>query len=250
MNEQDSITLLGLTEYEARVYRAMLSDHPATAYRLGKLSGVPLSRVYEVTAHLVEKGAATLIPGEPARYAPVPPDVLIQTAQNRVISAFSSLHAELSSLYQPVGSDGSGWIRGEKLVFARLLSLMQNAKTELLLAASPSVLDRVSISVALESLPARVRVYQNPGGVSEMPFILLADFQTFLIGRLGEESDALLSHHPILIRFGEDYFRQRALSELTPEARHALPAMTPPRLTQNNWLDWEEEKQRRLLRAH
>lgn len=250
MNERESLTLLGLTEYEARVYRAMLADHPITAYRLGKLSGVPLSRVYEVVAHLVEKGAATMIPGEPARYAPVPPDILIQSAQNRFASAVSSLRTELSSLYQPAGSDGSGWIRGERLVFSRLLSLMQSAKSELLFAASPAVQDRVMKTVETERISARLRAYSTSGSVTEPPFLLLADFQTLLIGRMGEESDALLSHHPALIRFAEDYFRQRAMAELVQESRNAPPASVSPRLTENNWLDWEEEKQRRLLRAH
>lgn len=244
------MTLLGLTEYEARVYRAMLGSHPITAYRLGKLSGVPLSRVYEVVTHLVEKGAATLIPGEPARYAPVPPDMLIQTAQRRVASVLSSLQTELSYLYQPAGSDGSGWIRGENLVFSRLLSLMQSAKTDLLLAAAPSVQERIAGSAEMEQLAARLRLYTISGSVSDSPFILLADFHALLIGRLGEDSDALFSHYPMLIRFAEDYFRQRAMAELVQESRTAIPTAVSPRLTENNWLDWEEEKQRRLLRAH
>lgn len=244
------MTLLGLTEYEARVYRTMLSSHPITAYRLGKLSGVPLSRVYEVVAHLVEKGAATLIPGEPARYAPVPPDILIQTAQLRVSSALSSLQTELSSLYQSAGSDGSGWIRGERLVFSRLISLIQTAKTDLLLAAAASVQERIAGSVEMDRLAARLRVYTTSGGVADTPFILLADFQSLMIGRFGEGSDALFSHHPMLIRFAEDYFRQRAMAELVQESRTAIPAAVSPHLTENNWLDWEEEKQRRLLRAH
>ena len=49
------VALLGFTEYEWRVYRALLTESPATAYRLGKASGVPLSRVYEAASRLVEK---------------------------------------------------------------------------------------------------------------------------------------------------------------------------------------------------
>jgi sugar-specific transcriptional regulator TrmB len=250
MNERESLTLLGLTEYEARAYRALLANHPVSAYRLGKLSSVPLSRVYEVVAHLVEKGAATVVPGEPARYVPVPPEILIQSAQNRLSNSLSTLQAELSSIYHAAGLEGSGWIRGERLVLSRLLSLIQSARTELLLAACASVQDRVAKSVETVRLAARRRIYTTPFGLTDMPFILLVDQQTLLIGRLGEESDALLSHHPILIRFAEDYFRQRAMSERAAESRTTIPPATSSRLTDHNWLDWEEEKQRRLLRAH
>ncbi len=34
---------LGLTQYEAKVYLALLSEHPATAYTISRRSGVPHS---------------------------------------------------------------------------------------------------------------------------------------------------------------------------------------------------------------
>src|SRR5689334_19833848 len=135
---ESAIALLGLTEYEGKVYRALLAEHPATAYRLGKRSGVPLSRVYEIASRLVEKGAATAMPGEPAQYVPVPPETLIQGARLQADRQLAALSAELSALFASAGADGHGWIRGEQAVLKRVGSLVAGAKSEILLAAAPA----------------------------------------------------------------------------------------------------------------
>ena len=46
---------LGFTEYEAKVYLALLKNHPASAYTVSQDSGVPHSRVYDVTRRLIRK---------------------------------------------------------------------------------------------------------------------------------------------------------------------------------------------------
>src|SRR5438445_7674529 len=102
--------MLGLTDYESRVYRALLAESPATAYRLGKLSGVPLSRVYEIANRLVDKGTAICEGGDPARYLPVPPGSLVEAARNRSSRALDDLSAELSDLYTAVESPGHEWL--------------------------------------------------------------------------------------------------------------------------------------------
>src|SRR5437667_12781488 len=111
MNDS-ALALLGLTEYEGKVYRALLAEHPATAYRLGKLSGVPLSRVYEIANRLVKKGAAICESGEPARYAPIPPQSLVSVARSRTDRILTNLQTELESLYAGGDSTEHVWFRG------------------------------------------------------------------------------------------------------------------------------------------
>ena len=43
---------LGLSEYEARVYRALLDTGPTTAKELSRASGVPMGRIYDVLASI------------------------------------------------------------------------------------------------------------------------------------------------------------------------------------------------------
>lgn len=55
-NLLEQLTALGLTEYEARVYLALLTDHPATGYQISKLAGIPRSMVYEALGRLEARG--------------------------------------------------------------------------------------------------------------------------------------------------------------------------------------------------
>ena len=68
---------LGMTQYEAKVYLALLSEHPATAYTISRNSGVPHSRVYEVARRLIAKDLVIQADTDPERFSPIPPDDLI-----------------------------------------------------------------------------------------------------------------------------------------------------------------------------
>lgn len=61
----------GLTGQEAVIYEVLLKNDAMTGYEISKESGISRSNVYGSLAGLVDKGAAYLIEGEPARYIPV-----------------------------------------------------------------------------------------------------------------------------------------------------------------------------------
>jgi sugar-specific transcriptional regulator TrmB len=69
---------LGMTQYEAKVYLALLAEHPATAYTISRNSGVPHSRVYEVARRLIAKYLVIQADTDPERFSPIPPDDLIE----------------------------------------------------------------------------------------------------------------------------------------------------------------------------
>ena len=50
------LAALGLTEYEAKVYTALLAESPASGYQIGKRAGVPRSMVYEALGRLESRG--------------------------------------------------------------------------------------------------------------------------------------------------------------------------------------------------
>ena len=88
-----SLRDVGLTEYEAQVYRALLRTGPTTAKQLSNASGVPMGRIYDVLGALE---AAELVRsqsgGRPAKYAPVEP----RPALSRLLEARrEQLEAEL-----------------------------------------------------------------------------------------------------------------------------------------------------------
>ncbi|MFB6125665.1 MAG: TrmB family transcriptional regulator [Halanaeroarchaeum sp.] len=70
---------LGLSEYEASAYRALLETGPATAKELSGASGVPMGRIYDVlgsieTQHLVRSQAAS----RPKKYVAVEPATALE----------------------------------------------------------------------------------------------------------------------------------------------------------------------------
>ncbi|MBL8165503.1 MAG: helix-turn-helix domain-containing protein, partial [Anaerolineae bacterium] len=73
------LTRIGFTEYEAKVYLALLSDSPATGYQLSKTSGVPRSMVYEALSRLHTRGAVLeSLEDRAAVYRPLPPELLLE----------------------------------------------------------------------------------------------------------------------------------------------------------------------------
>lgn len=63
---------LGLSEYQARVYHALLELGTATAGQIPSLSRVPRTRIYVTMAQLHEKGLVHILPETPIKYQAVP----------------------------------------------------------------------------------------------------------------------------------------------------------------------------------
>jgi len=88
---------LGLTEYEAKAYLSLLNENPATAYEIGKASGIPTSKVYEVLKKLVEKEVISIFDeGRTKQYIPLAPDEFLNRHKNMTERIIDSLRGELS----------------------------------------------------------------------------------------------------------------------------------------------------------
>jgi len=88
---------LGFSEYEGKAYLALLHKNPATAYEIGKASGIPTSKVYEVLKKLIQKGIALIVDeGRTKQYIPLAPDELLDRHLNLTGSIIDSLRGGLS----------------------------------------------------------------------------------------------------------------------------------------------------------
>ncbi len=98
---------LGFTEYEAKVYICLLDQHPATAYTISQKSGVPHSRVYDITRRLIKKGFAQLAAKNPERFSPLAPGEMISKLKkdhSRYLDDLTGLldQIEFTSDFDPV----------------------------------------------------------------------------------------------------------------------------------------------------
>ncbi len=91
---------LGLTEYEAKVYLALLREHPTTGYQLGKATGIPRSMVYEALGRLETRGAVLKTKEEKATYyRPIDPNTLLDRHAQETERRVSLLRSGLVPLY-------------------------------------------------------------------------------------------------------------------------------------------------------
>ena len=90
---------LGLSEYEARAYRALLDAGPATAKELSDASGVPMGRVYDVLNSLERhRLARSQAASRPKKYVAVEPDA----ALDRLLEAKKRELDETATQYERV----------------------------------------------------------------------------------------------------------------------------------------------------
>ncbi|WP_254545680.1 TrmB family transcriptional regulator [Halomarina pelagica] len=97
-----SLRDLGLSEYEARAYRALLTTGPTTAKELSGVSDVPMGRIYDVLNsieqyNLVRSQSAS----RPKKYVAVEPE----TALNRLLEDKKRELTEKESQYETIVSE-------------------------------------------------------------------------------------------------------------------------------------------------
>lgn len=112
--EIESLRDLGLSSYEDRAYRALLSIGSGTAKEVAGESDIPMGRVYDALNGLVSQGIAREgAASEPKRYAPVEPatavDRLIDARRRELESQLETYEANRASLVDRLGSlNGEG----------------------------------------------------------------------------------------------------------------------------------------------
>jgi sugar-specific transcriptional regulator TrmB len=209
---------ISLNDYEWRAYRALLGADALTAYELGKRSGIPLSRCYEVARSLVAKGCALVQPGETPRYRAVEPEELIareKRALDRLGDELRALRAARArAAREPVWA-----VRGRETILVRAAAMIGRAAEWVDLRTPPQHVE--GVADALASARARgVAVETRAAGA----LMLVVDGVELLLGEL-DPADACVATH------------------IAQPSVVALLAREP----EPDWLAWEEHKVRRLL---
>jgi Cd2+/Zn2+-exporting ATPase len=129
-----ALTALGFTEYEAKVYLALLREHPATGYQIGKQAGIPRSMVYEALGRLHARGAALKTEEQGGSlYRPLPPEALLSRYEQEQQRLVQTLRDGLSALYTARDEDRLWSISGRTSVLAYAAQMVQRAASEVLL---------------------------------------------------------------------------------------------------------------------
>jgi len=87
---------LGLTEYEAKTYIALISVRSAAPREVAALAGIPYPSAYDALEALVKKGWVEAASGRPRRYRARAPDLV----QKDSITAVERVFTELKKIYE------------------------------------------------------------------------------------------------------------------------------------------------------
>lgn len=195
---------LGLSEYEARVYRSLLDTGPTTAKELSRVSDVPMGRIYDVlnniqTYNLIRAQTAS----RPKKYVAVEP----QSALDRLLEDKRQELEEKAKQYESIVDELVGELEtGDPVEDQFWTAAVGPADTvELLLERLDAADERILIVAAnsspqfdLETVGDRVASHLEAAlerGV-EISLLMTRELVSSLPESVGERYTNSLSNHP------------------------------------------------------
>jgi len=120
---------MGFTEYEAKVYIALLNQHPVSAYTISQNSGVPHSRVYDITRRLIKKGVAVSTGIKPELFSPLSPDDLVEKLRREYNQFTEELEKRLKTVNFVSDFDPVWNLQNKEKSFEMACDLIDQAKS-------------------------------------------------------------------------------------------------------------------------
>jgi sugar-specific transcriptional regulator TrmB len=169
-NLVSELTQIGFTEYDAKVYMALLGNHPATGYQVSKESGVPRSMAYESLARLAGRGAVLKnAGGKSTTYRPLPPEVLLERLQDEHAARVRKLNDGLGRLYAAQTEDALWSIDGRRSILPYAVGMVRASESELMLVLPDRDVDELREALA-EAHKRGVKVNILMTGHAELGF--------------------------------------------------------------------------------
>jgi HTH-type transcriptional regulator, sugar sensing transcriptional regulator len=112
----EHLTRLGLKEYEAKIYVALVGLGEANVRSIHEVSGVPRPRVYDVLNALDARGFIEIRQGSPLMYHAVRPDIVVtflkkdlDTAASESVKTLEALSVDARQNYSPIWYVHTDW---------------------------------------------------------------------------------------------------------------------------------------------
>jgi Cd2+/Zn2+-exporting ATPase len=172
MDITSNLQAIGFTEYEARVYLALLEQHPATGYQLSRDAGIPRSMVYEALGRLETRGAVlSSVDKRATHYRPVPPDTLLDRFAKEHSIRIDKLRRGLNRAFEPRDEDRLWTIEGSGAVLAFAGGMLKHAENEIFLVADDPALAALfpHLQDSLQQKVSTNLLLTGPGELSGRP---------------------------------------------------------------------------------
>ena len=143
-----ALVRLGFTDLEARAYVFLLGESPATGYRVAQGTGRPAANVYKALESLERKGAILVEDGEVRHVRPVAVDELLAQLEAGFRRDRDEAEVALRSLDEPGVDEGVYTLSTADQVFARARTMIAATESDLVIDASPNVIDALESDLA------------------------------------------------------------------------------------------------------
>jgi HTH-type transcriptional regulator, sugar sensing transcriptional regulator len=145
----DALERLGLTALESEVYIFLISESPASGYRIAQGLGKPFSGIYKSLESLQAKGAVMLTEEDGARLArAVPIDELLSHLEAGFRRGCEEVRRSLRNAGNDTRDDRVYRIEGTEQLFARARALLRSARTFVIGSICPGPAERLNHDIA------------------------------------------------------------------------------------------------------
>lgn len=250
MDILSNLSAIGFTEYEAKVYLALLKEYPATGYQISKQAGIPRSMVYEALGRLDVRGAVLKSEARKATlYRPLPPDVLLNRLTSSYARLLDELRRDLNTLYL-AQDEGYLWtFDGEDRVLSYAEHMIVHAQREVMLVLADDHLRRLrEVIVAADSRGAAIGILltgedslavgdiaYHPPRESELHkladslVVVVDEGEVLIASEQGLNYTATVTTNANMVQIGRQFvwmelFAHRVFSQLDPNAVPHLSA--------------------------
>ena len=213
---------LGLTEYEARAYTALLALGRAAPSRIARQAGIPRPKIYETLERLEARGLAARVGESPMEYAPLSAREYLARARRSFDDRLGALERDLSRLAPESAPEAVYALRGDAAVRSLCETLALGARAQLFLAGEGT------FAAHLEDITDR-GVSVTRADLADLPPIAAKGQTALVLARDGEaavvahffeagdgEAHGVHTHNPVIVRLVEGYV---ALAAKSPAER-------------------------------
>ena len=144
----DTLSDLGLTSYEAKVFVALTQLGEASVGEIYPQADVPRSAVYGVLDKLQKKGMIEISHGKPTKYRALNPDIALgklerafTDARDYTVEALTEIH---NSAPVDIPTDAIWVIKGEKNIDDKIKELIESAESNLIFGGQASLITKFS----------------------------------------------------------------------------------------------------------
>jgi hypothetical protein len=142
-NRLTSLTKLGFSDIEARVYVALLRESPQTGYRIARAIGKAAANTYQALESLAHKGAIIVEQGDARMCRAVPPAEVIARLRSELLETGERAVLELAQIDQGHEDERVYQLRSITQLFERARTMISKSRRVIVAEMFPAPLERL-----------------------------------------------------------------------------------------------------------